>query len=256
MKVALGTLRLRMPGNGAQDMLESGFSEIYCCDLQTFLCYVMPTWAMMPSYVMASGPAVRMTSGNLPVAYCDHLPDIVTLRWWLDSVCFLSLSPGSLRELPDGFPGSEPIQRWCLAASCRFSSLCSTSRFPCDFSLSLAVLQWFQILLAISGRPQQDVSFVLTHQLLQPRRSTWSSPSCSGSSWSASRRVTWKELALELTIMKAMLPVPSPRSLPVLPSPWSLPVLPSPAALSLSEQRDDIPQTSGEHVFLLPSSVL
>lgn len=87
--MALGTLRLRMPGNGAQDMLESGFSEIYCCDLQTFLCYVMPTWAMMPSYVMASGPAVRMTSGNLPVAYCDHLPDIVTLRWWLVSMRFL-----------------------------------------------------------------------------------------------------------------------------------------------------------------------
>lgn len=76
-------------GKWSSGHVESGFSGIYCCDLQTFLCYVMPTWAMMPSYIMASGPAVRMTSGNLPVAYCDHLPDIVTLRWWLVSMRFL-----------------------------------------------------------------------------------------------------------------------------------------------------------------------
>lgn len=68
-------------GKLSQGRVEFDFSGKCSCDLQTFLCYVMSSWVMMPSYIMASGPTVRMTSGNPPIVYWDRLPKFVTLRW-------------------------------------------------------------------------------------------------------------------------------------------------------------------------------
>lgn len=87
---------------------EFGFSGTCSCDLQTFLCYVASSWVTMLSYVMAGGPAVRMPSGNPPVACCDHLPGTATLRWWLVSGRFLLRSTRFGAEgfgvICDGFP--------------------------------------------------------------------------------------------------------------------------------------------------------
>ena len=43
----------------------------------------------MSSCVTASGPTVRVTSGNTPITYCLNLPAIVALKCWLVSVRFL-----------------------------------------------------------------------------------------------------------------------------------------------------------------------